>query len=72
MIFIDKETQYDDTGALDECDRAAVLVSVYGGDDLDAGLYYMIGSTGRFFEGSYVGTADAGAVILYRCNSVDE
>ena len=72
VIFIDKNTQYDDTGALDECDMAAILVSVYGGDELDAGLYYMIGSTGRFFEGSYVGTADNGAVIVYRCNAVNE
>ena len=72
VIFIDKNTQYDDTGALDECEMAAILVSVYGGDDLDTGLYYMIGSTGRFFEGSYVGTADNGAVIVYRCNAVNE
>lgn len=67
VIFIDNDTPYDNTGIYDECDKAAILVSVYGSDVRDVGLYYLIGSTGKFFNGDYVGTADDGKVIVYKC-----
>lgn len=50
LIFIDKNTQHDDTGEYSDCGRAAILMSVYGDDVKDVGLYYLIGSTGKFFR----------------------
>ena len=43
-------------------------MSVYGDDVKDVGLNCLIGSTGKFFQGTYVGTADNGAVVIYQCD----
>ena len=71
LIFIDRNTQHDVTGKYSDCGRAAILMSVYGDDVKDVGLYYLIGSTGKFFQGTYVGTADNGAVVIYQCDVVE-
>lgn len=71
IIFIDHDTEYDTSGKYVQYDHAVMISSGFGYDVKDVGLYYMIGSTGRFYGGDYVGNTCKGKVAVYECEVIE-
>lgn len=71
IIFIDSETAYDTSGKYSDCDEVVVISSAFGEEIVDTALYYMIGSTGKFYGGDYLGVVDNGKVAVYRCYVIE-
>lgn len=71
-IRVDSTTPYDETQALAGYDKAVIAVSILDLNKTpeDIGVYYMIGSTGRFFKANYVGQTRG--VMLFSCDLVTE
>ncbi len=71
IIFIDSETAYDTSGKYSDYNEVVVISSAFGEEIVDTALYYMIGSTGKFYGGDYLGVVDKGKVAVYRCYVIE-